>query len=177
MFYIFLIITLFIIYLFPIQKCSYVNFQKICTNYTNSDRNLNLLKFIQTNFSILISHLNETYPDSNITKNINKNYSPDTLLSEILYSKHVAYSKNKGDEIAFCLTDENMDTNTLIFVALHELSHIATDDVGHTYSFWTNYEFLLRCAVKLHIYVPKDYSEYPVKFCDLQITYSPLFNH
>ena len=32
-----------------------------------------------------------------------------------------------------------IDMNTLTFVALHELSHIATESVGHKQEFWQNY--------------------------------------
>ena len=41
------------------------------------------------------------------------------------------------------LEDENklIDENTLMFVALHELAHIATESIGHTKEFWANFKF------------------------------------
>ena len=42
--------------------------------------------------------------------------------------------------MAFCVTktklgDQLIDENTLMFVAIHEMSHIATKSVGHTKNF------------------------------------------
>ena len=43
-------------------------------------------------------------------------------------------------KLAFCLNTtkghEAIDINTLTFVALHELAHVATVEVGHTENFW-----------------------------------------
>ena len=63
----------------------------------------------------------------------------------------------------------------MMFVCIHELSHIGTNEIGHTRNFWKNMKFLLECAVKLNIYVPQDYSKNPVTFCDYKITSSPLY--
>ena len=64
----------------------------------------------------------------------------------------------------------------MMFIAIHELSHIATEEVGHTDNFWSNMKFLLECAVKLNIYIPQDYSKFPVTFCGYEIDKSPLYN-
>ena len=44
-----------------------------------------------------------------------------------------------------------------MFVAVHELAHIASASIGHTDEFWTNFKFLLEEAEKLNIYKPIDY--------------------
>ena len=54
-----------------------------------------------------------------------------------------------------------IDENTLTFVALHEISHIATESIGHKKEFWENFKFILKNAVSLGIYEPKDYKKNP----------------
>ena len=61
-----------------------------------------------------------------------------------------------------------IDENTLTFVALHEISHIATVSIGHKKDFWENFKFI-KNAVR-GIYEPKDYKKNPKKYCGMTIT-------
>ena len=47
-----------------------------------------------------------------------------------------------------------------MFVALHELSHIATKSIGHT-KILENFKFLIGIAKEINVYNPVDYSENP----------------
>ena len=58
---------------------------------------------------------------------------------------------------SFCLNKSKngsklIDINTLTFVALHELSHIATKSVGHGQEFWQNFKWVLQNAKAAGIY-------------------------
>ena len=44
-----------------------------------------------------------------------------------------------------------------MFVALHELSHVASKSIGHTDEFWDNFKFILIESEKIGIYKPIDY--------------------
>ena len=48
--------------------------------------------------------------------------------------------------MSFCLLDEDKKFNSLMFIALHELAHIATKDIGHTFKYWENFKFILQCS-------------------------------
>ncbi len=61
-----------------------------------------------------------------------------------------------------------------MFVAIHELSHIMTESVGHTEEFWNNFRILLRVAIELKLYRNLDYSNNPVDYCGTKITDTPL---
>ena len=37
-----------------------------------------------------------------------------------------------------------------MFVALHELTHLATTDIGHTPQYWQNFKFILENIYELH---------------------------
>ena len=89
--------------------------------------------------------------------------------------KTTSYTLNKGDSIYMCLRngDEIIDDNTLTFVALHELSHIMTQSIGHTVEFWTNFRFILSHAIKRGHYKYYPYHIAPKKYCGSQITSHP----
>ena len=69
-----------------------------------------------------------------------------------------------------------IDINTLTFVAIHELAHIASTQVGHGDEFWNNFKFLLVRAKENNIYKPQDYKKKPEKYCGMEITDNPYFD-
>jgi hypothetical protein len=105
-------------------------------------------------------------------------FEPAKLTENIPGSPHVAYSVNKGSELSICLrkkdTNAFIDTNTVRFVAIHELAHVMSDSTGHTDEFWDNMKFLLEKAISAGLYVATDYKERPVDYCGIQITSTPL---
>lgn len=106
-------------------------------------------------------------------------FRPDNISESTPNDKYTSYSVNKGEKIVFCLRNKDrkqelVKENIIIFVALHELSHVMTKSVGHTDEFWTNFQFLLKIAVKLKLYQNTDYNNNPVDYCGTQITDTPL---
>ena len=69
-----------------------------------------------------------------------------------------------------------IDENTLTFVAIHELSHVMTESVGHKKEFWENFKFLLKNAVNMGIYKPVDYKKNPQPYCGMDITDNPYYD-
>jgi len=67
-----------------------------------------------------------------------------------------------------------MDLNTMIFVVLHELSHICTLSIGHTTEFWDNFKWILEEAINIGIYKKQDFKLNNVDYCGMKITDSPL---
>ena len=106
------------------------------------------------------------------------NFSSDIITENIPGSMYVAYSVNKGDELSICIRDKDteqfIDDNTIIFVAIHELAHIMTNETGHTPKFWNNMKYLLEEANKLGLYQIVDYSENPVNYCGEEINSTPI---
>lgn len=157
------------------QKCKYIDDRKLCINNESNSDKYTILKKISDDLIKLKDYMDKNHAEHDITKTLNINFKKNLIITEIFNSKHVAFSKNKGQEISFCLSDKKINMNTLMFVALHEFTHIATNEIGHTYLFWDNYKFILQCAVKINIYKPEDYKTYPVKFCNLTINNNPLY--
>ena len=96
----------------------------------------------------LVKYMGEKYPSRKNVKLLVNNFNPQKVKEILPTSQYTAYSENKGEKLAFCTTktkkgDRLIDRNTLMFVALHELSHIATESIGHTKEFWANFKFII----------------------------------
>ena len=115
-------------------------------------------------------------PDENIQR-ICKNYNPDTFGENLDYKSYQAYTVNKGSQVVICIRDKDgkliKDKNTLVFVMIHELSHIMTPQNGHPPIFWENMGVLLKEAEKCGVYNVVDYSKTPVEFCGVLIDKTP----
>lgn len=129
----------------------------------------------------LVEHCKKTFPNRENVKRLCKGYNPKQIYETLPTSEYTAYSQNKGEKMAFCLNKEKngdklIDPNTLTFVALHELSHIATESIGHGEEFWTNFKFLLGEASKINIYKQVDYKKHPARYCGTDITDNPHYD-
>jgi hypothetical protein len=128
----------------------------------------------------VVEHCKKKYPKRDNVTRLVSGYNPKKIYETLPTSKFTAYSQNKGEKLAFCLdTEKNdgdlIDMNTLTFVALHELSHVATKSVGHTEEFWENFKFLLKEASEIGVYDPIDYSKSPKRYCGMTITDNPYY--
>ena len=140
-----------------------------------------LLATTTTNMKSLVDDVNEKFPDRDNVRRLVKNFNPKKVKEILPTSKYTAYSENKGESLTFCTTktregDSLIDQNSLTFVALHELSHIATKSVGHTTEFWENFKFILENAVDIGIYKPIDYKNNPKGYCGMNITDNPYYD-
>ena len=99
------------------------------------------LATINTKMNKLVAHMGQKYPEKENVKRLVNGYNPKKIYETLPTSEYTAYSENKGEKLAFCLdTEKNsqgrlIDINTLMYVALHELSHVASESIGHTDEF------------------------------------------
>ena len=138
---------------------------------TINEKAIKLINFLKTNNK---NHGETKEEDIN---RLCKNYNPSVLGENLEYKSYKAYTLNKGSEVVLCMrnTDGTLitDSNTMIFVLIHELGHIMTYDNGHPPIFWKNMGFLLKIADQLGIYRPIDYSKTPVDYCGTKIDQTP----
>lgn len=141
-----------------------------------------LLASITEKCKKLVNYVDKKYPDQENVRRLVKGYNPKKVMETLPTSKYTAYSENKGEKIAFCLNktregENNMiDEHTLMFVALHELSHVATKSIGHKTEFWDNFKFLLRNAKEAGIHDPEDYKKKPKEYCGMKINDNPYYD-
>jgi len=131
----------------------------------------------------LVKYVVKKYPKDERSKLLNSGFNPKRIMETLPTSSFTAYSENKGEKIAFCLSpkkvngeNELIDEHTLTFVAIHELAHVCTKSIGHKTEFWENFKFLLEKAKESNIHEPKDYSKTPGRYCSMDIHDNPYFN-
>jgi hypothetical protein len=110
---------------------------------------------------------------------INKyNDKAETFSESTPDAQYTSYSVNKGEQLVFCLRlkkegDRLVPKNTILFVALHELSHLMTKTIGHGDDFWRNFRFILKAAIHYGIYKRVDFGTNPQPYCGIKITDTP----
>ena len=162
---------------------STVDGKKYCVRERNNiQKASNLLAKTCEKMQYLVDKLGSRYPNRENVKRLVDNFNPTTIKETLPTSEYTAYSENKGEKIAFCLSkkkgdvDNLIDSNTLTFVAIHELGHVMSSTVGHNDEFWNNFKFLLENAVELNIYTPVDYKKEPEGYCGMNITDNPYYD-
>ena len=141
----------------------------------------NLLADVTQKMKDTVNFIKQKYPEDPRTKRLVNGFNPKKISETLPTSELTAFSENKGEKIAFCLNKSKngtklIDINTLTFVALHELSHIATESVGHKQEFWQNFKWVLQNAKEAGIYSPIDYKKYPEEYCGMTINDNPYYD-
>lgn len=127
-----------------------------------------------------------------------KRYNPDNLAenSPLDPAGDTSYTLDKGALIALCLRERDpklkkclrggcsgVDPRTMklhdeaitTFVAIHELAHVAINDVDHPPRFWATFKFLLQEADECGVLAAKDarFDLRPTMYCGLRVDYVP----
>lgn len=96
-----------------------------------------------------------------------------TLTENAFDGKYTSYTVNKGEEIALCLRSKSdgklHNINIIMYVVLHELSHVACPEIDHTPLFKKIFVFYLQTAIKLQIYEYVDCTTEHCEYCGLTI--------
>jgi hypothetical protein len=123
----------------------------------------------------LVRHMKARYGDKPDVQQLYANWSPDALSEGGTEIGYTSYSVNKGEKIVMCLrqTDNTLvEENVVLYVAIHELGHLMTDEIGHTQKFWDNFKWLLHNAIEIGVYKKVDYTKAPQSYCGINITSS-----
>lgn len=98
------------------------------------------------------------------------------LYENIPDGKNTSFTVNKGEEMALCLrsirTKNLHDINLIMYVVLHELSHIACPQEHHTPLFKEIFKFFIVTAANLGLYRITDYENFPEEYCGIPINES-----
>lgn len=103
---------------------------------------------------------------------------PGTLINESTpYSTYTSYSVNKGEQLVFCLRSKRTKNkihqlNLLMYVVLHEISHIACPETGHTDLFKDIFAFFSKVAIDINLYEKIPFNVTPREYCGLVISES-----
>ena len=157
----------------------------VVESYENTTEAANMLARINEMNQSVIKHMVVKYAGTNYASHANrmaKKYNPDAIGEHLpIGTKNTSYVMGKGKKVRFCLRP---DTNRelihnfpiLSFVSLHEISHIMNKTNGHGNDFWSTFKFVLQNAAEIGAYTPVNYSTSPVRYCNLEIDYNPLYD-
>ena len=136
-----------------------------------------ILATISKHLSRLVDHVYTHNRDREGVDQLKHNFNSRNITENPSGGQYTAYSVNKGEELSLCLRNIKDETfiniNLITFVSIHELSHIMTDEVGHTPKFWNNMRFLIEVGEQLGIYTPEDYKKNPQIYCGQEINSTP----
>jgi hypothetical protein len=127
---------------------------------------------------------------SRATKRLLGLYNPDNLAENSPQDPRgdTSYTLDKGAILAICLREKDPsrrgdprahdihDIETLTYVTLHELTHIAIKEHDHPPLFWRAFKFVLEEAAEAGILQAVDYGRDPVVYCGVDIDYNPAFD-
>ena len=146
----------------------------------------NLLARLRQNWNIITNYMYDKM--NNVSDNIKyKEFSPyiiqlknkinDIVIREsTAITKYTSYTINKGEQIIFCIRskiyEKIHDINLIMYVALHEISHVACPEYGHTDLFKKIFHFICQEAVVLKLYRPDNYNIQPLEYCGMIINES-----
>jgi hypothetical protein len=144
------------------------------------------LATINSRIETLIRHLQNNYSTDN-SKNyfiakLRENYHPYVLSEAHIDPNYTTYTIDKQD-MRVCLRtrDKNeriYDINLLMYVCLHEISHMAnyspdgTPIIGHNITFKTIFAFLVNEAISIGIYKYENYAQNPKEYCNILLSSS-----
>ena len=144
----------------------------------DSQKAADLLAEINKDLTTLVKHMVTAYPDDPRVKLLYSNYNPDNVSEGSPEHGYTSYSINKGEKLILCIRQKDTDAlvpkNTILYVAIHELGHLMTDEIGHTKKFWDNFKWILNEAVTVGIYQKVDYAKSPVPYCGIKLTSSVI---
>jgi hypothetical protein len=149
----------------------------------NPDEALQLIGKLHDNMWQFTNKLSKKYPDDARVKRLVKGFK-DVKIEETEENHNddnTSFTINKGELMSLCLREPKTgrpfhDYNTLSFVFIHELAHIASITEGHNFEFIENFRFLLREAAEMGYYLPVDYSKQPFLYCGkIKVTNNPYY--
>lgn len=146
---------------------------------TNADDTSDILAKLDIFIDKFVAYLDGKYRNDNRVKRLVYRLH-DTKIEESPFKEDTSsYTINKGELMALCVrhkTGDNAfhDYQTLLFVVIHELAHVASITKGHNAEFLTNFKWLLKEADESGMYTPHDYSKEPITYCGVKVTNNPM---
>lgn len=169
-------------YPLSLTKATVDNEYYLVRNLPDKAEAANRLARVRAKLLLLKKHFEQTHKDKPFVAQTLKNFdfSPARFSESTPDAQYTSYSVNKGEKIFMCLRQRNdkeelVQENVVVFVALHEMSHVGTASTGHTPEFWNNFAWVLKQAEHIKIYQYTDFAAHPVEYCGVHITDSPTY--
>lgn len=145
----------------------------------DSQRASNMLAKLKQNMMTLTNHLianKKNFPGyEKYIDQLNEKIKDVDISESDEDSEYTSYSVNKGEQIVFCIRSKKNvnkihDINLVMYVALHEMAHVACPSYGHTEEFKKIFAFFVEQSMKLGIYNHIPFDKQPEEYCGLTIS-------
>jgi hypothetical protein len=193
-----LLITLFIIIYFRIgnRDMMYIKSDIDHKFYMVRDRKdkkaaANMLAIVKQNILGVTKYMSDKLLDPNLSKQPRYiQYKPyieqlKTKIKNVVIREssantvHTSYTVNKGEQIVFCVRSKSLSNslkktnihglNLVMYVALHEISHVACPEYDHTPLFKDIFHFICEEAIEMNIYKKINFNNKPEEYCGMMI--------
>lgn len=148
---------------------------KDANNKEINQKKADMLARLDEKSRTIVKHMyDNNLPTSEIGNRTYSRFKNSTIGETPNGDSSAAYTINKG-HIYLCLLTKNKfnDENDAFFVILHELAHVMSNSYGHGEEFKTNFNFIVKLAVKLGIWKDPKYENRTVDYCGVNVTNSP----
>jgi hydroxylamine reductase (hybrid-cluster protein) len=152
--------------------------EEFLTNSANTLAEINAR--VERLIDYLTTHYQNDQSKNYFIQKLRENYHYSILSEAEVDPRYTTYTVDKEDmHICLRTRDNNeiiYDINTLMYVLLHELSHLCnynrdgTAILGHGEEFIMIFRFLVREAVNIGIYNYVDYTKTPQSYCGIVIS-------
>jgi hypothetical protein len=179
---IFLILYIFYYYSYykdnlVVEKATIDNKEYWVRNVKDKSIAANTLATIKINIQKLVTYFKDNKSlfkkDTEYIKNLIDRTKEINIMETPSDEEHTSYTINKGEKIVLCLRSKFLnnihDMNTIMYVVIHELAHVACPEYGHTPLFKKIFIFLLKQSEKINIYKSIDYRIKPQDYCGMTI--------
>ena len=187
-----LLVTIFLVYLLynningrnmTYIKSNLDNQYYLVRNYPDKQISCDTLAKIKQNIFVIVNHVNSLksqYEKMNPhISQLCERIKDVTIRESSIGSKFTSYCVNKGEELVFCIRLKKEggnihNINLLMYVVIHEISHVACPEEGHTPLFNDIFKFLCERSVELKIYNKINFNKNPENYCGMVINDSIL---
>ena len=117
----------------------------------------NRLAFLQSLLVNVADGIQRMYPADARLRALRSRWNG--TLAEVERPGDIAYSLNKRS-IHVCVRSPQgtlEPVNSTIYVLLHEVAHVVTEEYGHTPQFWHNFKWLLEVSERVGVYQYQDF--------------------
>ena len=134
--------------------------------FKNTSEAVEIMANLHNKMINFVKDLKKKYPTDERVKRLYNGFNRVEIEESPDEKDTTSYTINKGDLMALCLRKQQdgrpfHDENTLLFVIIHEMAHIASVTEGHNTEFIDNFRFLLQEANNLDYYTPVNYKNNP----------------
>lgn len=124
----------------------------------------------------LVSH-KDKYPEyAQYIEQLDRNINDVVINESSSDSSYTSYSVNKGEQIVYCIRSKYDGTihgmNLIMYVALHEMAHVACPEYGHGELFKKIFAFFAKTGIEIGIYKKINFYERPTEYCGMIISES-----